>query len=102
MFEEILSLEGHQVRTYEDGAGAVDDFRRQPANLVISDLGMPDVSGWHVAQSIREISPATPIVFITAVGEYVDPQKVKSLGVLAVLRKPFRLTQIKDILQAIG
>ncbi len=102
MLEEVLSLEGHRSRTFEDGASAIADFRERPADLVITDLGMPEVTGWQVAKLIRDVSSETPIVFITAVGEYVDPELVKSLGISAVLRKPFRLARIREILQEIA
>jgi CheY-like chemotaxis protein len=101
MFEEILDLEGHRVRTFEDGKPAISEFRDRPADLVISDLGMPEMTGWQVAQKIRQYDAKVPIVFITAVGEYVDPEKIVALGVLTVLRKPFRLAEVRDILAKI-
>lgn len=101
MMSEILALDGHQVRTFGDGASAITDFQHQPADLVIADIGMPDVTGWQVAQSIRDVSTRTPIIFITAVGERVDEGMVHQLGVSAVLRKPFRISQIRKILREI-
>jgi CheY-like chemotaxis protein len=102
MFREILGMEGHQVRVFDNGTSAVADFRRQSADLIITDLGMPEVSGWEVARQVRRITAKTPIVFITAVGERVDQDIVDQLGVTAVLRKPFKLSQIKDILMQLG
>jgi len=102
MFREILGLEGHLVRAFSEGALAIADFERQPADLVITDLGMPEVSGWEVARLIRQITSETPIVFITAVGEQVDQSIVDRLGVSTVLRKPFKLSQIKNILMDIA
>jgi len=102
MFREILCLEGHRVRTFADGASAMADFQRAPADLVIADLGMPEVTGWDVARSIREMSAQTPIVFVTAVGQGVDQKAVRRLRVSAVLRKPFRISQIRKILQEIA
>ena len=102
MLREILTLEDYQVRTFADGASAIDAFCRRPADLVITDLGMPEVSGWMVAEAIREVSTQTPIVFITAVGEPVDPVIVRQLGVHSVLRKPFKLAQIREILRNIS
>jgi len=101
MMREILTLDGHRVRTFGDGASAIMGFQHQPADLVIADIGMPEVTGWQVAQSIREMSTETPIVFITAVGERVDEKMVHLLGISAVLRKPFRLAQLKKTLQDI-
>lgn len=101
MFEEILAMEGHKVRVFETAILAVNDFHRQSCDLVISDLGMPDISGWQLARMVRDLDATVPIVFITAVGEYVNPEKVTALGVCAVLRKPFRLAQIKDILEGL-
>jgi len=101
MFREILGMEGHLVRAFGEGALAVADFERQPADLVITDLGMPETSGWEVARLIRQITTETPIVFITAVGEQVDQSIVDQLKVSAVLRKPFKLSQIRNILMGI-
>jgi len=102
MIRDILAMQGHHVRAFADGASAVADFQRWPADLVITDLGMPEVSGWQVARSIRAVSLKTPIAFITAVGERVDEPSLLKLGITAVLHKPFRIAQVLEILQSVG
>ncbi len=98
MFDEIFALEGHQVAVFNDGQSAIDAFDPQSFDIVITDLGMPDVTGWDVVRAIRAQRADMPIFIITAIGEYVDPDKVNQLGIQAVIRKPFRLAEMRALI----
>jgi len=99
---ELLLLHGYRVRAFTEGAAAVADFRRAPADMVITDLGMPEVTGWQVAGAVRQMSATTPIVFITAVSERLDEDALRQLGIAEVLRKPFRISQISRVLHMLS
>ncbi len=101
MFKEFLSLDGHRVRTFEDGETALAGFREDRPDIVITDLGMPEISGWQVAETVRKESIEIPIIFITAVSNQVDPALVQRLHIAEVVRKPFKIGQIKDLIYSL-
>jgi CheY-like chemotaxis protein len=65
-------------------------------DLVFTDLGMPDMSGWDVARQIRADTPRTPIVLVTGWGATLDEKQVKRSGIAAVVHKPFDLTHLVE------
>ena len=68
-------------------------------DLVLTDLGMPDMSGWEVAKQIRAARPQVPIIFVTGWGTSLSREEVESSGVAAVIHKPF---EIRELLQTTG
>ena len=60
-----LAARGHDVRSSGTGVGGVEDALAEPVDLIVLDLGLPDVDGFDVLKMIRSVS-ATPIVIATA------------------------------------
>ena len=69
-----------------------------PFDLVLSDLGMPEMSGWQVVEEVKNRSPKTPVALITGWGDQLDREKMKQSRVDRVLAKPFKLDDIKLLL----
>jgi DNA-binding response OmpR family regulator len=65
-------------------------------DLVMTDLGMPDLSGWEVAKGIQEMDPELPVILVTGWGTALSAEDVAGAGVAAVVHKPF---EIKELLQ---
>ena len=66
VLEELLELEGHHVDTEMSGKAAVERFHRgERYDLVLCDVGMPQMSGWEVVSEIRRIAPAARIWLLT-------------------------------------
>src|SRR6185295_18036348 len=57
----ILQKEGHIVTVAETGRDAVAEYRRQPFDIVLMDVQMPDMNGYEATAIIREIEPTTGI-----------------------------------------
>jgi CheY-like chemotaxis protein/anti-sigma regulatory factor (Ser/Thr protein kinase) len=92
---KILTLRGHQLNVYDNGAEGVRAFSQPGAfDIVITDLGMPGMSGWEVARAIKEIDPKVLVVLMTGWAAELDPQKVREGGVDRVLNKPFDVDQV--------
>lgn len=79
---------GFRVTTAARAEEALDVIRRGPVNLVILDIGLPDVDGWTLCERIREIGDL-PILMVTARGDSVDKLRGFSLGADDYLSKPF-------------
>jgi len=85
----LLERDGQTVTTATSGQEAIVRLREQPYDLLVTDLGMPNVSGHRVAQVARELYPGMPIVLSTGWGETISPEQLANLGATALLPKPF-------------
>jgi CheY-like chemotaxis protein len=66
----VLRREGHQVACVPSGRAAVDRIERgRPVDMVLTDLGMPDVSGWAVARLVKQHWPEVPVGLVTGWGD---------------------------------
>jgi CheY-like chemotaxis protein len=99
---DALGRDGHQVVACPDGPKALDRFSKEAFDLVITDLGMPGMSGWEVAAKIKAARADLPVLMITGWGEQIEPGEARAKGVDAVLAKPFTtvdlVTQVEELL----
>jgi PAS domain S-box-containing protein len=93
---DALSGEGHSVEIAISGRQGVQLARHSRYDMVLTDLGMPDISGWEVVARIRERTPEIPVVLVTGWGTTISKDEVHRSGVAAVVHKPF---EIKELLQ---
>ena len=63
-------------------------------DLVFTDLGMPDMSGWDVAEKIRATKPGLTVALITGWGTSLDESDAARRGVSAVVHKPFEIDEL--------
>ena len=91
---EMLGKAGHRVDTASSGMGGLALAQQKTYDLVIADLGMPDISGRHVAKVIKDVNPATPVLLITGWGVQLDPVEVKKDGVDDIIAKPFTKSEV--------
>ena len=69
-----------------------------PFEIVITDLGMPDMDGHHVARAIKAESPHTPIIMLTGWGTMMKADGETAPEVDAVLSKPPRMQELNKLL----
>jgi GAF domain-containing protein/CheY-like chemotaxis protein len=93
---DMLQTNGHRVTVLTDGAEAIAQFRAAPFDLVLTDLAMPRVSGWQVAQAVKEIAPSVPVILVTGFGVELSAEERQTHGVDVVLVKPLRITDVLD------
>jgi len=66
----LLRSAGHLVTDAPGGAAGIDRLADGPVDLVLTDLGMPEVTGWDVARAARARHPRLPVVLLTGWGEH--------------------------------
>jgi len=93
---DVLLTSGHRVTVLADGAEAIAQLRAEPFDLVFTDLAMPRVSGWQVAQAVKQIAPAVPVVLVTGFGVELTAEERQTHGVEMVLEKPLKIADILD------
>ncbi len=90
VMRDALAREGHAVVTAECGAEGVARFREGAFDAVLTDLGMPDVSGWEVVRIVRlEGGPRPVLGLVTGWGATVSDEVMTAHGVDFVVSKPF-------------
>ncbi|MEW6326130.1 MAG: ATP-binding protein [Thermodesulfobacteriota bacterium] len=94
LLNEVLTDAGHEVITASHGRDGIQLFRNQPFDLVITDLAMPEISGWDVARSVKGEKPATLVALITGWGLETDDQKMQECDIDLLIRKPFQIMEI--------
>jgi PAS domain S-box-containing protein len=86
-----LEVDGHTVRTTANGREAIDAFRRERFDLVITDRAMPDVGGDRLAAALGEVAPDVPVVMVTGLGALMNDVGERPAGVDLVVAKPVTL-----------
>lgn len=94
-----LAAHGHQVRWVTTGRAAIA-AAEAPFDLVLLDLGLPDLDGIEVCRRLRAAQPATVLVMLTARTEEMDVVVGLEAGADDYLTKPVRLTELHARLRA--
>ncbi|EKM0372504.1 two-component system response regulator CreB [Cronobacter turicensis] len=85
----VMQLEGFTVRTFERGLPALNAARQALPDLVVLDVGLPDISGFELCRQLLAAHPALPVLFLTARSEEVDKLIGLEIGADDYVAKPF-------------
>lgn len=99
VLRDMLSMDGHFLTTCADGYEALKSLTDGEYDLMITDLGMPGMSGLELAKSAHDEHPAMGIAMITGWGTQLDPDEIVSSGIRIVLSKPFHIKEIKALIE---
>jgi len=88
----------YNVYTADDGIPALEVFKNEQIDLVISDLLMTEMNGIDLLRQIKSIDPRTPVVIITGYGTLDDAIEAIHLGAEDFIKKPF---DINDVIETI-
>lgn len=99
VMRRILTRIGHQVREAADGEEGIELFRRQPPDVVVTDLQMPGKGGGETIAELRAAFPAVKILAISGevIGDMWDDPRVA--GADAVLGKPSGVTELQEAVE---
>lgn len=98
--EDMIEYLGHGCRKTDSGRKAIEMLQRETFDLVVTDLGMPDVNGWDVARFCRRACPDMPVVLISGWGAQIDEREARE-KVDAVLAKPFRIEEFEETISTV-
>jgi PAS domain S-box-containing protein len=88
LITDILSTEGYQVETADDGKQALRALQDHPFDLVLTDMMMPDMSGLELVQYLRVHHAGTLAIVFTGFANYQDAVEAVKLGAFDYLPKP--------------
>ena len=93
----LFQREGHSVRVAENGREAMSLLRRQPADVAISDVKMPDMGGIELLRAARELQPDLEFIMMTAFANVDTAREAFLLGAFDFIQKPFDNDLLKEI-----
>jgi CheY-like chemotaxis protein len=97
LLELTLQSVGHRVDVANSGAEGVRMAGAAEYDLIFSDLGMPDLSGWEVAEQIFRDKPAQPLILVTGWGATLEESELERRGITEVVHKPFDINDLIEV-----
>ncbi len=99
LLTDILKMEGHEVEAAANGREGIASFVNRHFDLVFTDLGMPEMSGWQVAKEIKKLDDRTPVALITGWHIQLNDAEKKEKGVDLIINKPFKVDEIFKLVE---
>ncbi len=96
---DVLSFVGHRVSTAIDGEEGLSMFHSRSYDLVMTDLGMPGLTGWDVVKDIRSSGSKVPGIMVTGWATSIDESQMREHQVDRVLTKPFEVDEVLRLVQ---
>ncbi|MFH1062124.1 MAG: sigma-54 dependent transcriptional regulator [Candidatus Omnitrophota bacterium] len=100
--KEILSYEGYNVSTAEDGAEALEIMKKYPVDIIMADMKMPKMGGLDLLSHIKKDYPRTEVVLMSAYGKIESAVEAMRLGAYDYVAKPIEDEQIKQLIEKIA
>ena len=102
-YRQLLNLvfegDGHTIRTAMNGREALEILQTEPADVVISDVKMPDMDGIEMLQALRETQPELGVILMTAFASVETAREAFKLGADDFIQKPFDVEELKLIVK---
>src|SRR3954453_11271734 len=98
-YRQLLKLvfdgEGHTIRTAANGLEAIKLLQDGPADVLVSDVKMPDMDGIEMLRALRETHPDLGVIFMTAFASVETAREAFKLGADDFIQKPFDVEELK-------
>lgn len=103
MLQQVLGARHHQVEIAVGGEKGMEAFRQarkrgEPFQVVITDLGMPNVDGRQIVRTVKDESPNTPVIMLTGWAAMMDQEAHLPKNVDAIVSKPAGIAQLLEAL----
>jgi CheY-like chemotaxis protein len=97
LLEELLTQQGHAVRSFPRGRLALDAASRNLPDLILLDINMPEMDGFEVCRRLKaddKLSPI-PVLFLSALSETRDKVNAFRAGGVDYITKPFQVEEVR-------
>ncbi|MCA1850695.1 MAG: sigma-54 dependent transcriptional regulator, partial [Acidobacteria bacterium] len=95
----VFGRAGHSVRAAENGQRALALLREEMADLILSDVKMPDMDGIELLRAAREFAPDVSVIMMTAFATVETAREAFKLGADDFIQKPFDIDELKLIVE---
>jgi CheY-like chemotaxis protein len=100
LLSELLESEGFEVRAAKDGQESLDEMQREDFDLVITDIQMPRLDGLAMVEAMRQAGRKEKIIIMTGSALAMDVPNDEMPMVVSRLQKPFRMSNLLDVVSA--
>jgi DNA-binding response OmpR family regulator len=102
LLEDLLSHQGHTVRSFPRGRLALEAAARNPPDLILLDINMPEMSGFQVCEVLKadENLAGIPVIFLSALTDTSDKVQAFQCGGVDYVTKPFQVDEVQARVQA--
>jgi DNA-binding response OmpR family regulator len=90
---EFLNAQGFDVEEMPDGMRALEKFKQQSFDLIITDFRIPGIDGLKLIQRVRSVSPSTPVIIMTGTPS-LDEDRAHAVGAADFIKKPLHLGKL--------
>ncbi len=97
---DMLDELGHTTFSARNAENALETFRREAIDVVVTDVNLPSMDGKRLAAALRNLRPGLPIIFATGYRIVLDIAVIGS-GPTAVLSKPFVTSELAQALKSV-
>ena len=94
LLNDAFRAEGHDVTEATTGAEALKQLDKSEFDLMVCDLGLPELSGLHVARWVKEFRPDLPVIIATGFAEMIAEEDYQKARIDDVIRKPYALADV--------
>jgi two-component system sensor histidine kinase/response regulator len=97
LLEDMLLQQGYEVRSFPRGRLALTAAARNPPDLILLDINMPEMNGYEVCERLKSTGTLSdiPIIFLSALNETQDKVKAFRSGAVDYISKPFQFEEIQ-------
>jgi PAS domain S-box-containing protein len=99
---DLLTLSAHRVHVVATGKAGIEEVRARAPDLLICDLGLPDVNGFEVIRSVRAAGSTVFSIALTGYAQPQDRELALAAGFDAHLAKPPRLDRLNELLAEVA
>jgi signal transduction histidine kinase/ActR/RegA family two-component response regulator len=101
LLETVLTNLGHRPVVVATGGAALNAIAEESFDVVLTDMGLPDVSGEEVARAVAQRRPGTPVVLLTGWADQIQSGAKSLAGVTQVVGKPVSIERLAEVLRAV-
>ena len=103
LMTRVLQKSGYQVTGFSDAEQALQALRDRPRDfdVIVTDLSMPGMSGFHVARAIRQIRTDLPVVVTSGYVRAEDRDTARQVGVRDLVLKPDTVEELAHVLEKV-
>ena len=98
---EVLKLKFNKVDMASSGKEALERVARERYDVILTDLGMPEMSGWDVAKKVKNVLPNSKVILVTGWGNQAEEELINHKYVDQILSKPYDLHQLLKVIEQI-
>ncbi|PKN12349.1 MAG: hypothetical protein CVU69_07645 [Deltaproteobacteria bacterium HGW-Deltaproteobacteria-4] len=91
---DILNAKGYETFVAGDGTEGLAFLQKTPVDLVLTDLGLPDMSGIDILSKVKGFYPATQVIILTGSATVASAVEATNFGAFSYLLKPYDLDQL--------